>query len=249
MYSVFRHWCERLLRIPPEPRPPPGDEASTRIYRAAPNFFKYLLVVWALASFGIFMIIAICMVGPAAGSIALLQKGKEGGWFLMLIPAVAFAIFAFFRLFRLAVLRIDYEKRWYIVTDRSLRVREGVVRVQEMTVTFANIQNITISQGPIQRLLGIADLRVDTAGGGSGGNAKHGQAGPNLHTAWFRGVDNAPEVREVIQQRLRQWRDAGLGDHEDLANAHPAPSADILAALREVCAEARGLRETIGRAG
>gem|GEM_PF-6738418 len=37
MYSALRQTCERLLRIPHDPAAPPGDEASTRIFRAAPN--------------------------------------------------------------------------------------------------------------------------------------------------------------------------------------------------------------------
>ena len=47
------------------------------------------------------------------------------------------------RFFALALVRLDFEKRWYLVTDRSLRVREGVVNVREMTIMFANIQNIS----------------------------------------------------------------------------------------------------------
>ena len=31
MYSAFRGACERLLRIPHDPAPPPGDEASARV--------------------------------------------------------------------------------------------------------------------------------------------------------------------------------------------------------------------------
>src|SRR5688572_8109558 len=216
MYNAFRQGCERLLRIPPEPRPPPGDETSTRIFRAAPNFFKYLFVIWALSTLGIFAIVAISIAGPIVGSFVLLRDGNPWGWTLLLVPFLVFAIFALVSLFRLAVLRLDFEKRWYIVTDRSLRVREGVIGVQEMTVTFANIQNISIAQGPVQRALGIADLRVETAGGGGGaGSHPHGH-GQNLHVARFRGIDNAAEVRALIQDRLRQWKDAGLGDHDDL---------------------------------
>jgi uncharacterized membrane protein YdbT with pleckstrin-like domain len=158
-------------------------------------------------------------------------------------------------LFRLVVLRLEYEKRWYVVTDRSLRVREGVVTVCEMTVNFANIQNISVSQGPVQRALGIADLKLDTAGGG-GGASHHNQHQPmeNLHTAWFRGINNAAEVRELIQQRLRMLRDSGLGDHEELARPAGAAtpplsvsaSAAVLARLREVHGEACALRGAAG---
>src|SRR5688572_28054729 len=190
MYNAFQHGCERLLRIPPDPRPPPGDETSTRIFRAAPNFFKYLFVIWALSTLGIFANVVVSIVGPLIGAVDLLKEGKPWGWALMPVPLVVFAIFSLVSLFRLAVVRLDYEKRWYIVTDRSLRVREGVIGVQEMTVTFANIQNISIAQGPIQRALGIADLRVDTAGGAGAASHSHYAAAQTAHVAWFRGIDN-----------------------------------------------------------
>jgi membrane protein YdbS with pleckstrin-like domain len=245
MYNVFRTFCERLLRIPPDPHTPPGDEASTQIYRAAANYYKYRLVVWALASFAHILTPLIIIV--ALLITAMVRKDESFIWAAVLVPFLALSILA--ALFHLAVIRLDYEKRWYIVTDRSLRVREGVVGVREMTVTFANIQNISIEQGPVQRLLSIADLRVDTAGGG-GGNTAHHQHGTNLHTAWFRGIDNASQVRELIQQRLRQWKDAGLGDHDDVTHAaHGATMApttpDFLEALREVHTEAQSLRRAI----
>ena len=54
----------------------------------------------------------------------------------------------------LMLVRLDYELRWYIVTDRSLRIREGIVRINELTLAFANVQDVSIQQNPIQRLLG-----------------------------------------------------------------------------------------------
>src|SRR6187402_2309072 len=50
--------------------------------------------------------------------------------------------------------RLNYEMRWYIVTDRSLRIRSGVVWLREMTMTFANIQTIRVNANPIERWLG-----------------------------------------------------------------------------------------------
>ena len=242
MYSSFRQFCERLLRIPPDPEPPPGDESSTRLFRAAPTYYKYLLIVWALKSLLALFIVSSAMIGPVIGAIVTAKKGNQAGLLLLLIPGVAFTIVIVLRLFALALVRLDFEKRWYVVTNRSLRVREGVVIVREMTVTFANIQNIAISQGPIQRLLGLADLRVDTAGGGAINAQKH--QGQNLHTAWLRGVNNASEVREVIQDRLRTFKDTGLGDHDDRPTVEPSTTTAILAALRELDHEARALRET-----
>ncbi len=241
MYSSFRQFAERLLRIPRDPDPPPGDEASTRLFRAAPAFYRYLLFLWALKTLLGLMIAGAMMIGPVAGAFALEKQGKHAGLLLLLIPGIVFVLVIASSLFALALVRLDFEKRWYVITDRSLRVREGVVVVKEMTVTFANIQNIAVSQGPIQRMLGIADLRVDTAGGGAVHTQKH--QGQSLHTAWFRGVNNAGEIREVIQNRLRQFKDTGLGDHDDHAVAAGSSSVAIIDALREIDREARALRE------
>jgi len=257
MYSAFRQACERWLRIPHDPAPPPGDEASTRIFRAAPNYYKYLLFIWALkTALGLLVVLVALVVPIAAASFTLTRQGHTWGLLLFLLPLLVLAINILAGLFNVAILRLNYEKRWYLVTDRSLRVREGVTTIREMTVNFANIQNISISQGPIQRALGIADLRVDTAGGG-GASSSHNSNQPaeNLHTAWFRGVSNASEVRELIQQRLGRLKDSGLGDREELPHASLPPvaaagflsSPALLAALREVHAEAAALRDAAGK--
>ena len=87
---------------------------------------------------------------------------------------------------------------------------------------------------------------MDTAGGGPVNESKY--PGQNLHTAWFRGIGNANEVRELIQQRLRQLKDSGLGDHEEIAmSSLPDKESAFLHALRELEAEARALRETVSR--
>lgn len=155
-----------------------------------------------------------------------------------------------------AVRRLDFEMRWYVVTDRSLRIRTGIWSVQEITMSFANLQQVEVSQGPLQRLLGLADLKVQSAGGGDVAPGKHGRQ-DSLHTGYFHGVDNATEIRDLIQDRLRRFRDSGLGDPEEPRRAAPAAApllaaaaapadADVLAAARELTAEARALRAALG---
>jgi hypothetical protein len=180
-------------------------------------------------------------------------------WVLPLVEVLELVGIAGF-LFQLpvtfAAVRLDWEMRWYIVTDRSLRIRAGIWSLQETTMSFANLQQVEMSQGPLQRLLGIADVRVQSAGGGS--VPEHGKdAGESLHTGIFHGVDNAQEIRDLILERLRLFRQAGLGDPDDPHAAHdgrsahttsdaPAPS-DALAAARELLAETRALRGALSR--
>jgi uncharacterized membrane protein YdbT with pleckstrin-like domain len=142
-----------------------------------------------------------------------------------------------------SAVRLDWKYRWYIVTDRSLRIRAGLWALQESTMSFANLQQVEVRQGPLQRLLGIADVRVQSAGGGGSGGPEGQEARDSLHTGIFHGVDNAPEIRDLILERLRHFREAGLGDPDDAAVATaPVPAGDALTAAREALVEARALR-------
>lgn len=158
--------------------------------------------------------------------------------------------------FTYAIMRLDFEMRWYVVTDRSLRIRTGVWNVQEITMSFANLQQVEISQGPLQRLLGLGDVKVQSAGGGDTAPGQHGQQ-DSLHVGHFHCVNNAHEIRDLIQARLRRFRESGLGDPEELrrtarppATATPAgpagSEAEVLAAARELAAEAKALRVALG---
>jgi len=87
VYSAFRQACERLLRIPHDPAPPPGDEASTRIFRAAPNYYRYLFLIWALkTAFAIFIVVVALVVPLAAASFAMVKQGQGWGALLVLLP-------------------------------------------------------------------------------------------------------------------------------------------------------------------
>jgi membrane protein YdbS with pleckstrin-like domain len=252
MYKRFRDWCSEVLRIPSDPEPPPGDEASTRLFLAAPNFYKYLILLWVLRTFAVVAILLPTEIIPFVTWFDWERQLRGFAFVGLPLPALIFAIALVQRLFALALVRLDFEKRWYLVTDRSLRVREGIVKVREMTITFANIQNISVSQGPIQRLLGIADLRVDTAGGGPSRGKKE-EGGESLHTVRFRGVDNADEIRQLITERLRELKDSGLGDRDEMLAAGPStlslPRPGVIHALRDLATEASALRRTVERAG
>jgi membrane protein YdbS with pleckstrin-like domain len=229
---------ERFLRIPPRPDPPPGSGESTRIFRAAPQFYKYRLALWALKHLPVAVALAI---GFGLGVFFATRESTGTGAVIAALGILVLAMFGLLAAFNYACIRLDYENRWYVITDRSLRVREGVVHVREMTVTYANIQNIAIEQGPLQRLLRIADLKVDTAGGGGAHHDSKHYAGLSLHTAWFSGVDNAAQIKQIIQDRLRGVRDSGLGDLDDReAASWTAP--DLTRECRELLDEARGLR-------
>ncbi len=250
MITALRSLALRVLKTPAEPTPPAGSHASLRVFRAARNFYRLLLLRWVLKQIGV-------VVG------ALIGLHFLGQWTANMNPTVAFWIRTAEWIglagvvvqapFTLMLVRFDYEMRWYIVTDRSLRIRTGLWDIREMTMTFANIQQITVEQGPLQRLLGLADVLVRTAGGGAGGEQEAHQKGQHqlMHLGFFHGVDNAPEIRDLILERMRLLRGGGLGDPDDHEVAElpgveaPSGSASgvrLNEAIAEFAREAQSLR-------
>ncbi len=241
----------RLLKVPPEPGLPPGSRESVQIFRAARNFYRLLLARWGLkqVSAVIGIVVSLTFLGhlgrnwsPQARFWMDALEWGGFGCFLVQVP------------FTFLMVRLDYELRWYIITDRSLRIRSGLLHVREITMTFANIQHLSVHQGPLQRLLGLYDLTVRTAGGGGmpGELAQHGAESAVTHIGHFHGVDNAPAIRDLILERMKRVRDAGLGDTDDAGSSSPCPgasptgeTAQFRAAIAELRTEARELRQAL----
>jgi Bacterial PH domain len=164
------------------------------------------------------------------------------------IKIISFALYLLQIPLTYAVRRLDYELRWYMVTDRSLRLRSGVWKIAESTMSFANLQQVEVSQGPLQRLLGLADVKVQSAGGGE---KRHQPQQDEMHVGYFRSVTNAPEIRDLILDLLRRFRDSGLGDPDEKSPPAPAleprPASGPLEAARELLAETCALRDALRR--
>lgn len=252
MFEWLENPIRRLLKVPPEPDPPIGAPESVRVFRASPGFYRYRLLGWGIGQVG-------TVIGLVVGIVFLrfLPESVHGdewyGW-LGTLELLGVAGFLVQLPLTFLLVSLDYRYRWYVVTDRSLRIREGLWKVQERTMTFSNLQNISIRQGPLQRLFKIADLEARTAGGGSKPGEEWQEGKENLHVGYFRGVDNAAEIRDAVLAQMRRVRAAGLGDpDEDAAEvvdtappadaAPPADSGDVLDAAREVLDEVRALRQ------
>ena len=253
------NWRQRLLgwlRVPHEPTAPPGDQRVVT-FRAAPNYFRYRAVLWAIQQtgfvFAVLFYFGMLPVWLVPFRVPDFSTPVTFGFFTISAATMA-AIVRFFEAVGLVIyagqmvvsallLRLDFEQRWYLVSERSLRIREGLVRLQEKTMTFANVQHVGIRQNPIQRWLRIADVEVRTAGGGV---KREDREKEDMHIGYLRGVDNAEAIRDVIQDRLRRYRDAGLGDPDD-----PRPldstsaSPDLLAAALALRDEARATRAAL----
>jgi len=269
-------WLLRLLKVPPAPEVPAGDvrvfrsAPGHRRYQLLGWGLRQVGLVAGLVVGAVFLGAVVPRIEhPLAEKIAWGLEGLAWLGFLVQFP-IGFLIARIDYAFRWYILsdrslrvregflvqfpigfliaRIDYAFRWYILSDRSLRVREGLLSYQEKTMTFANIQQVSILQNPVQRLFGISDVKVESAGGGGARGAKDANSGhgEHLHEAHFRGVSNPAEIRDVILARVRMHRDAGLGEAHPVERAEPGPpSTAALEAARELLSEMRALRQTL----
>ncbi len=243
MYESLKALILRCLHLPARPPDPPaGGYRVVQIFRASPRWLRYRFVLWWIAA-------GMTMFGLAVGILGTLVARKPivaAVLMLVVVVEVVVLVFSWF------CVRIEYDLRTYVVTDRSLRVREGAWVFKEMTLTYANVQNVQVLQGPLQRVFGIQDLRVDTAGGGGG--MKHEGQGAAGHNVTLAGLENAGEVRDLILSYVQTAsRGSGLGDLDDPENARttsgsslPASSA-VIEALRALKGSAQALRQSAER--
>jgi len=240
--SALERAVLRLLSVPSAPEVPQGSAASVRIFRAGDKFYAWLVFEWAFVS-------AVLLLGMLSASVPLVLAARTApDWGRLLLLALLIVVWTAFGIGLIVTFlarRIDVRMRWYIVTDRSLRIRAGLWQVREITMTFANIQHIAVHQGPFQRLLGIYDLEVSSAGGGASMPAVHKGAGGDTHRGFFHGIVNAPEVRDMMLERLRHLRDAGLGDpdeHHPIQTGESRLESSVAGAARELLDAAKALR-------
>ncbi len=147
-------------------------------------------------------------------------------WFIIIVPDILVYI----------GIHLRYDTTWYVLSDRTLRIRRGIWIINEVTITYENIQNVSVRQGPIQRAFGISDLVVQTAGGG-GAVGGHGEQNLSGHMGLLEGIDNAEEVRELIMDKWRAAKSAGLGDEGHRPALSSAAELEVLAQIRDLAVQ------------
>lgn len=241
MYAPLWTLITRWLKAPKDaPTIPAGAGDAVESFKPAPGFLRYLMfwfwIVLAITDIALVIVwIVICVANLIIGLVLLLP-------FIVLIFAPDIIAFI--------AIHLRYDSTWYVMTNRSIRIRRGIWSIRETTITFENVQNVKVRQGPLQRHYGIADVIIETAGAGAGA---HGSAGGVTNQGMIEGVSDATRVRDVILARLKQSKSAGLGDEAhpgaraSASGARAAWSAADLRALAAVRDEARSLAEAARR--
>ena len=234
LWGVLTRW----FRVPDRPPmlPAMSGESITE-FQPGVGFLRYLLLQFWI---GLLLIDVLIFVGWLAITIALPIVGV-----ILVVPALILAVVPDIIAYLAVHLRFD--TTWYVMSDRSLRIRRGIWVIHETTLTFENVQNVTVRQGPLQRYFGIANLLVETAGGGQSQPGSQGMQTTDAHRGLIEGVADAQRIRSLIMNRLRKSHTAGLGDDLDVRDRGRVWTETHLYALREIRDAVRALPPSTAR--
>jgi membrane protein YdbS with pleckstrin-like domain len=237
MYRGVWRLLARWFAVPEQPPDLPARAGETiERFRPSANFVRYLKFWFWL---GLTAIDGVFLAGWIASFFVSLWLGVALAPVFVMV-AILPDLVAF------VGIHLRYDTTWYLLSNRSLRIRRGIWTIHEATITFENVQDVKIQQGPVQRHFGIADVIVQTAGGGAKSPQK-GAGAATTHTGLIEGVGDAERIRDLIMARVRQSRTAGLGDEDvkQLASSR-APGlswtiehVDALRAIRDELAKLR----------
>ncbi len=147
------------------------------------------------------------------------------GIILCVVTVVGWIVLPFWLLgFGQRVCRLGFERLQCDLTDRGLHVRKGYIFRVEKNIPLDKIQDLTVNEGPLLRYLGLASLKIETAGAA----APQGQADASL-----AGIVDALEFRDAVLDA--RDRVVGFGS----AAPRPAPTDATLDANGEVLVSIR----------
>jgi len=106
------------------------------------------------------------------------------GWLILTIPILLW-IPAFYRSLE------------YVVDNDSVKMKKGVFWRKRVTVPYTKITNVDVTQGPVQRMLNIGTIHVQTAGAGGAQGAK-----AELKLLGVRDLDG---LKDTIMERVRGY--------------------------------------------
>jgi len=132
------------------------------------------------------LISAETLYSPLDSGVSLLSLGFLN-WLWLIIPVLVVLGYVWAKL--------SYENYKYELTDDSFRKELGVIYKKYVSIPYERIQNIDIYRGILDRLLGLSNLHVQTAGASSA---------MNYRGMWRGGAEGKlPGLSKEVAEQLR----------------------------------------------
>jgi membrane protein YdbS with pleckstrin-like domain len=155
LWRMLLRWL-RAPEAPPEL--PSGGPGTVVVFLPDHSYLRYLrweALVTAVLIAAAFALAALVLLLVGKAVICWLLLGIAGAF---LLAGTLLALLA----------RLRWRMMWYALGDRAMRARHGLWTIREVTITYENVQNVEVAQGPLMRLFGFWKLDIMTAGGARG---------------------------------------------------------------------------------
>jgi uncharacterized protein len=133
----------------------------------------------------------------------------------------------------LIYLYFRYHTMQYSFDEEGISMKWGILFRREIMLTYARIQDIHLTSNVIERWLRLARIQIQTASASASAEMT------------IEGLHEFELVRDFLYSKMRGVR--GQAATPQTAVSHPEGSSDLAAALREVAAELRAVRENLER--
>lgn len=127
-----------------------------KLVKLEPSYKRVRLIIWGIVSV-ILLIAYFCFyffILPEEASINI--------FFMISIPTLIFIIGLSF-----IVSYYGYHQMAYALRDRDIYYKKGLIFRKTTVIPFNRIQHCEVNHGPVDRIFGLASLKIFTAGGQS----------------------------------------------------------------------------------
>ena len=141
-----------------------------------------------------------------------------------------------FIIFSMPVLLFRYYTLKYRFDSEGISMKWGFIFRREVNLTYARIQDIHLTSGVIQRWLGLADLKIQTASG---------SAEPEMT---IEGIVEYEELRDFLYAKMRGYRELSSARHASppaVAGQAVQIGGDAVKILTDISNELRATREAL----
>lgn len=133
-----------------------------------------------------------------------------GIFFMMLFTVISIPLMPIVLPLAFWLTKRYYERLEIVLTRRDLKVRRGILNVEEKSIPLEKVTDLALVQGPLMRLFDLKGMKVETAGQSSGGAL--------VTVVGIRDVDDFRDA--VLNQRDR------VSDQEDESSASADSTGD-----------------------
>lgn len=117
-----------------------------------------------------------------------------------------------------AIAELRYRKYIYALGNKDITIKRGVLEKVRYVVPYEKIQDVTVSRTPIENLLGIGTIHIETAGH----KADDGEI-------LLPGIENYNELVNEIVEQIKKIKESGDPDSE----THHKKMIDLLSEIND----------------